>query len=184
LIVSTHTTTERAASVARFLFHPNKGILMPKDSIPVINRVIKGRHGELTTPGFDSRPYTLTMRAGVNFEDVLKPIYWTSFAEVLGVNTKFHPHIYVVNDQHTFFAELYVRSVQENQVFVEVLNGPFVYGETETAEDATLEISWNVGKKDFFIRRVKDKQVLKDGFGTNKEAAKTWLDDHMAKIAA
>ena len=144
---------------------------------------VKAKHDELLPPDYDCRGFTHVMRDGVTFKDVLEPVYWTTLAEMLGVGTHFHPMIHVVNKEHTFYALLYARSVQENQVFVEVLIEPRTYGEVETDEGATMEIKFNQKSEKWYVRRKLDRQIIKGGLHTS-EQAQEWLDDHMAKIAA
>lgn len=148
-----------------------------------LTRIKKARENELFTPGYDCGIWTHVMRDGIVFEDVLKPEYWTSLSGKIGVNTRFNPLVAVVNDEHTFFALLYVRSVQQNQVFVEPILGPFVYGEVETEEDRTLMPKWNVGARHWQVIRKSDRQVVKEGFGV-KEQAVEWIDTHLKSVAA
>lgn len=146
-------------------------------------RIIKARSGDLSAPNSDSRIWTLTMREGVTFEDVMKPAFWTSLADKFSVGTQFHNRVSVVNEEHSFFAELYVRSVQENQVIVEPIVGPHYFDTVEVSEDATLVPKWNLGKRSFEAVRSADNKPVQGGFAT-KEQCVEWIDDHLNKVAA
>lgn len=146
-------------------------------------RVVKARESELFAPGSDSPLWTLVMREGVTFDDVLKPEYWTSLAGRFGVNTRFHPLVHVVNEEHTFSAMLYVRSVQQNEVYVETIWGPHIFGPVEAADDKKLVAKWNIGSKSYEVVRATDKAVIKSGFGV-KEQAVAWIDEHLKSMAA
>ena len=82
----------------------------------------------------------------------------------------------VGREDHSAYAELYVRAVQERGLIVALLGEPIYFG-PKTAEHAKFEIKWNVGKRGFDILRKSDREIVADGGKLKtREQAMAWID--------
>ena len=127
--------------------------------------------------------WVVVLPEGYPFEDCLRSAFWAHVARYF--DRRAHYFITVLNDEHSFYARLYVRAVQENQLIVDIVDPPKIFGPQATEKVGALIPKWNVGKRGYDVVRASDGQVVQDGsrFGV-KEQALAWINDHLAKIAA
>jgi len=147
-------------------------------------RIPQARESDMRRPNSASTvPWSLILPEGHTVEDTLRPAYWSSIARFF--DGKFHNFIDVLNDEHSLYARLYVRAVQENQMIVTQIGETQIFGPVAVEIDSALEPRWNVGKRGYDIVRKADGMVIQDGskFGV-KEQALAWIADHVKKLAA
>jgi hypothetical protein len=138
------------------------------------------------------------MEAGVPFEEVFKPGYWTNVFNMLarniatGQGDRAGAFIDCGTEDHAFYAKLYVRAVTATGLIVQCI-GPTIHPKTGRAwpvdlstglpwtggaplESDMFDVKWNVGKRGFDIIRKSDNQVIADGgsFPT-RELAAEWI---------
>lgn len=117
---------------------------------------------------------------GHTIEDALRPEYWVHHAYRLKANpitgqadwagAKLEIH----TEDHSHYAELYVRAVLEKALIVQIINGPHYLG-ISSAETSGYETRWNVGKRGHDVIRRSDRQIV--GHFATKELAKEWIDE-------
>lgn len=117
---------------------------------------------------------------GHTIEDALRPEYWVHHSHRLKANpitgqadwagAKLELHI----DDHSHYAELYVRAVMERALIVQIINGPHYLG-IKSAETTGYEDRWNVGRRGFDVIRKSDRQIV--GHFPTRELAKAWIDE-------
>lgn len=126
--------------------------------------------------------FSATLPAGWTLEDALRPEFWANVCHVLQSPPvtrepdKSGAIIELRAEDHSFYAELYVRAVKKRGLDVAVLREPVYLGQQKVESDK-FEIKWNVGKRGFDIIRKSDRETVADG-GTIKtrEAAQEWID--------
>lgn len=124
--------------------------------------------------------FSAQLPAGVPFEDTLRPEFWVHVAHklqkqpVTGEADKAGAIIEIRTVDHAFFAELYVRAVQDRGLVVSVLREPVYLGLKEV-KSVQFEVRWNVGKRGFDVLRKSDRQIVAEGLKT-KEAAQDWIN--------
>ena len=149
----------------------------------VLTRMRKLPENALVMPNAASATFTVIMPDGFTVEDMLQPMFWSHVARKF--NPKFHYFIDVLNDEHTIYARLYVRAVQENQMIVEQIGETQHFGPTNVAAIGNLQPRWNVGRRGWDIVRSNDGEVVQEGskFAV-KEQALAWIDEHRRTFGA
>lgn len=154
------------------------------------DRIRKLPEGALRPANAVSGSWVVVLPEGYTVEDALQPAFWANVARLL--ERRFHYFIDILNDEHSLYARLYVRAVQENQLIVSQIGKTQTFGpDTETFgpspinKGGALAAKWNVGKRGYDVVRVADGQIVQDGskFGV-KEQALAWIDNHMKAMAA
>lgn len=144
-------------------------------------RVIHPRDFKLIE--YEYARFSARLPVGVSFQEVLKPEFWVQIVHLLRKNTitnepdRSGAIIEIRTEDHAFYAELYVRAVQEKGLIVGVLKEPVYFGLDEVRSDR-FETRWNVGKRCHEVVRKSDKNVVQTDLPT-KEAAKAWIDTTM-----
>lgn len=139
----------------------------------------------ITESGYTYAEIDVTQPIGHSVEDALRPEYWVHHAGKLkaraftGEADRAGAIIRLRTDDHAYFAQLYVRAVQDRGLVVQLMGEPVVLG-ARVAESASFEVKWNVGKRGFDIIRKSDREIVGDGskFPT-RELAQEWIDKTM-----
>ena len=124
--------------------------------------------------------WCVTPEPSVSFEEILKPEYWTHVSKQLLPGAR----IEVLPEDHSWFAELIVRSSTNNETHVAVLrhvklDAPQPATEAEQAKTAEpYEIKHRGGAGWSVIRKV-DKTVLYEK-GQSRAEAERFLDEQAA----
>ena len=124
--------------------------------------------------------FSARLAENVSFEDTLKPEFWVHVAHILQKTPvtnepdKAGAIIELRTIDHSFYAELYVRAVQEKGLIVSTLREPVYFGPKAVSSE-TFDVKWNVGKRAYDIVRKSDREIVKGGVPT-KEAAQDWID--------
>jgi hypothetical protein len=124
--------------------------------------------------------WEVTQPVGHTFEDLLRPEYWSHHARKLGPDpmtgrkSALGSILEIRTEDHSYYAELYVRDVADRALDVRVSKEPIplgIQGEVETRKFKT-RLNASTRKKDI-IRKV-DGVVV--GSAPTNEAAKDWID--------
>lgn len=124
--------------------------------------------------------FSARLPIGATFQDALKPEFWVQVCHLLRKNPvtnepdKSGAIIEIRTVDHAFFAELYVRAVQEKGLVVAVLREPVYFGQQEVKSDR-FDVRWNVGARGYDVIRRSDKEVVAKALST-KEEAQSWID--------
>ena len=125
----------------------------------------------------------MTLPVGWTLEDAFKPECWVQVCHLLqreaATNTpdRAGAIIRLRTYDHAFYAELYVRAVQERGLLVGVLREPVYFGPREVPDTTKFEARWNVGKRGFDIIRKSDREIVADGTKIKtREMAQEWID--------
>lgn len=142
----------------------------------------------LCADGFGNRRWQAYLPDGYTLEDALRPQFWAHVANQMksapGERKGVGDIIEIRNFDHSAYAELYVRGVGDNEVFVAVMVDRAVAPEIKQ-ESAALDVRWNVGKRGYDIVRVGDKAVVQDGAKFPlREQAVAWIAQHAKAMAA
>jgi hypothetical protein len=120
------------------------------------------------------------VESGTTSADLLRAEFWAHIAH----QVKSGDRIEVENEDDSFYAELYVRSVGTASVKVSLLN----FQEFDAAgeepsyqEQYSVEFKGKISK--WCVIRLKDKTMVHQG-ANNKQEATAWLTDHMKALAA
>jgi hypothetical protein len=137
---------------------------------------------------FANARMSVSLPVGWTFEDTLKPEFWVNVAHL------FHkqPHtnepdkagavIEIRTEDHAFYAELYVRAVQERGFIVATLREPVYFGPKKTAVPG-FKTRWNVGARGYDIIRLSDKEIVGHAADFKvKEHALAWIEDTIAAM--
>lgn len=132
-------------------------------------------------------PWVVVLPTGYTVEDALKPYFWSNVTALFKPpEGAVPPHIFItiVNEEHTLYALLYVRAIQETQMIVAQI-GETIDWSIKDEVIHSLTTRWNVGKGGYDVVRAADKQVVQDGsqFKT-KEQALDWIKNHLQAVAA
>ena len=127
--------------------------------------------------------FSVTLPAGWTIEDALKPEFWALNCHKLSSNQFTNTpdlagaKIEVRTEDHAFYAELYVRVVQERGLDVSILREPVYFGVKEIPDNDKFVARWNVGKRGFDIIRKSDREIVADGIKIKtREAANEWIE--------
>lgn len=129
---------------------------------------------------FEYARFSARLAENVAFEDTLKPEFWVHIVHLLQKTPvtnepdKAGAIIELRTIDHSFYAELYVRAVEEKGLIVSPLREPVYFGPKAVSSNG-FEAKWNVGKRAYDIIRKSDREIVKGGVPT-KEAAQDWID--------
>lgn len=147
--------------------------------------MIKLNTSNLREAEYERKIYAVTPEHGTTIEQMLDPAYWAN------VGYKFKPgdRIEVISEDSTWFAELLV--IAAARLWAKVSTLRFVELTTAVAGDATKTstppadsafddyiIKWGTGSTKFRVVRKQDKEVIREGFATKRDA-EAWLLDHL-----
>lgn len=126
--------------------------------------------------------FSAVLPVGDTIADAVKPEYWRDVAVKLSKNPftgdpdKAGSIIEIRTVDHAFYAELYVRAVQERGLIVHLIREPVYFGPKQVKTGA-YEINWNVGKRGYDVIRKSDRSIVADGTKIKtKEQAQAWVD--------
>lgn len=129
--------------------------------------------------------FSATLPVGWTVEDALKPEFWVHVASKLASNTLTGAPdltgaiIEVRRADHTLYAQLYVRAVQERGLVVALMGEPVYFGPREVKSAAYKE-RWNVGQRGYDIIRVSDNEIVAHASRIKtKEHVQAWIDEAM-----
>ena len=146
--------------------------------------------------------FDAVMSAEHDFEDALRPGYWTNVVGLLkknpisGERSRTGALINIGTEDHAFFGHLYVRAVLEQGLVVQCIGpsfnpktgkacpidlqtGQYWQGRKATDLGTAFEIKWNVGKGGFDVIRTSDRQIVIDG---TKLPTREFAEAEIAKI--
>ncbi len=122
-----------------------------------------------------------TLPIDTTFEDCLNPEFWVAVAHqlqvtpVTGEPDRSGAVIEIRTADHAFYAELYVRAVQEQGLIVSVLREPVYLGPKEDSKPG-FRVRWNVGKREHEVIRQSDNIIVAGKFKVKEDAFK-WIED-------
>ena len=121
--------------------------------------------------------FSVTPEINTQYEDVLKPEYWSHVA------ASFHPtdRVEVLAEDGAWFAELFVVSCGRNWAKVCELRFVELSESVATEVQAKHYVKWRGQVHQHAVVRVSDKEVIKQNFATSAEAKK-WMDDYEANV--
>lgn len=108
--------------------------------------------------------------AGVTFEDVMKPEYWTHVAPSLRPGHR----IEVNAEDGTFWAMLLVVEAERKSARVVTLQHVQIEERAPAPEQSDVFVKYRGPKVRYSVVRTADNEVLKDGFQTER-AAQEWI---------
>lgn len=197
--------TDVAAAPAKQKTAKQAEAAAPAPAAPVVQKTMREQQPPTLKPSeFEESQYAFLdvsakVPAGIAFEDVLRPTYWTNVVQIFkrdklaGGTDRAGAFIHVRTEDHAFYAKLYVRAVLERGLIVQCV-GPSVDPETgkacpidlatggpwvgQTALDtAAFDLKWNATKRGFDIIRKSDQQVVADGSSfPTRELAVEWIN--------
>lgn len=147
--------------------------------------MIKLNTSNLREAEYERRIYAVTPEHGTTIEQMLDPAYWAN------VGYKFKPgdRIEVISEDSTWFAELLV--IASARLWAKVSTLRFVELAETVADGAGISMSvasapafddyvikWGTGSTKFRVIRKQDKEVIREGFATKRDA-EAWLLDHL-----
>jgi hypothetical protein len=106
------------------------------------------------------------MKEHEDFEDCLKPEYWSQVAHFMQPDPLNHRGgreggiIMIRREDHAFYAELYVRATAERSLVVDVVNGPHYLGNSVKQKNSGFEMKWNVGARGYNVVRLSDGAIV------------------------
>ena len=143
-------------------------------------RVILSKN--LTPSGHRYGRMEVTMPVGFTIEDAMKPECWANvahqFRKVAMTNDpdQVGTILELRTEDHAFYAELYIRAVNERSLTVAILREPVYFGPA-AVKSAGFETRWNVGKRGFDVLRKSDRQIVADAASIKtREQAQDWID--------
>lgn len=124
----------------------------------------------------------VTLPVGWTIEDALKPEFWANVAnqfrkvEMTNDPDRIGTIIELRTIDHAFYAEVYVRAVQERGLVVQLLGEPVYFG-PKAVESTAFEVRWNVARRGYDIIRKSDREIVGEAakFPT-REAAQDWIE--------
>lgn len=129
--------------------------------------------------------FSATLPVGWTVEDALKPEFWVHVAHKLAKNPisnepdRSGAIIELRTVDHAFYAQLYVRAVQERGLVVALMGEPVYFGPREVKSAAYKE-RWNVGARGYDIIRVSDNEIVAHASKIKtKEQVQAWIDEAM-----
>ena len=135
----------------------------PIVSEPRISHAVSSRFKE-EEYAFSTMSYV--MKEHEKFEDCLKPAYWAQVAHIMQPDPMNHRAgregaiITIRREDHAFYAELYVRAARDQALTVDVVNGPYHFGQKAKMKSDGFEIKWNVGARGYNVVRVSDGAIV------------------------
>lgn len=130
---------------------------------------------------YKNRRWSAVLEEGFTLVDALKPEFWAHISTQTGFVAG--AIIELRNDQHTLYAELYVRDTKPGWAKVALLNAIELETVADLPQSAALQPKWNIGTKSFDVIRTADKQVISSGHKL-KEDAVAWIENHNRAMAA
>ncbi len=131
----------------------------------------------------EATPYgpraSVTLRAGVAFEECLNPEAWVSIAPKFEANKidgraeRLGTIIAVRTEDHAFYAELYVRALAGKGLVVQPITGPVMLG-VDSVKAGGYDVRWNLGKRRFEVVNRRTHAV--DHEARTKEEVQEWID--------
>ena len=186
-------TTTGGLRPARFIFHHTNEVQMSdvastETASKVKTEIPKEPDHILKLADFQISDYAyadfaVTLPVGWTLDDAMKPEFWVQVCHklqreaVTNEPDKAGAIIRVRTRDHAFYAELYVRAVQERGLLVSVLREPMYFGPREVPDTSQFEARWNVGKRGFDVIRKSDREIVADGAKIKtREMAQEWID--------
>lgn len=133
-------------------------------------KILKNR---LTESEFSRVVWTAQPEAGTTLADMVQPEYWAHVAKFLKPGAR----IEVQPEDHTWFAELYVRSVKDQAAVVHVLRA--VTFDEAPVQSATAYTVKFCGAAKWRVYRASDNAVMVEKLDT-RELADQWIADNAA----
>lgn len=129
--------------------------------------------------------FSAVLPVGWTVEDALKPEFWVHVAgklgknELTGAQDRAGGIIELRTVDHAFYAQLYIRAVQERGLIVQLMGEPVYFGPREVKSAAYKE-RWNVGARGYDIIRESDNEIVAHASKIKtKEQVQAWIDEAM-----
>ena len=122
--------------------------------------------------------FVATPEPGTKVCELLKSEYWAHIAKTLHISDR----IEVLPEDGEYFAELIVTGISQHRVTLVLLR--VVPLEAEVPEEPAVreyEVTYRGPIAQHSVRKISDKSILKESFGTKAEAVK-WLRDYEAGL--
>lgn len=136
---------------------------------------------------FASRRWSASLQEGQSLDDAMQPEFWADVARGDNRGLLAGDVIEVRSFDHSFFAELYARKVNQGTALVALIRAvDFVDRKAEAAaakHNDVLTPRWNLGKRCFDVVRSSDKEIISTGHKL-KEDAQAWIGDHLRSLKA
>ena len=117
--------------------------------------------------------FTADCELGITVEDLKNPAYWAHVAPQLQP----YYQIWARAEDGSWMAHLTVLSCSRNWAKVHVLNYYELAAEDIEADQSTHKVEWKGPHRKFSVIRIKDGEVIKDGYA-DKNAALSALVEH------
>ncbi len=129
----------------------------------------------LSDHGFTRFYYVMDVEE--EYENALEPEYWAGLANQLQKNMfsgqadRSGAIIELRSEDHSFYAELYVRAVNPSELVVAPVREPVYFGKPGASkENESYKRRWNVGNRSYEVQRVSDGAVVGRGFKIPEDA--------------
>ena len=136
---------------------------------------------------FAHRRWATSLQEGQTLEDAITPEFWADIVRNDGRGMVAGDVIEIRSFDHSLFAELYARKVEQGAAFMALIRAAdFVDRAAEakaSKHDDVLTSRWNVGKRTFDVIRSSDRQIVSSGHKL-KEDAQAWIEDHLKALKA
>lgn len=137
------------------------------------------RESRLSLTEFARQSHHIVPEDGTRMEDVLKEEYWSMVAYKLKPCDIIEVHA----EDGSYFAELYVRSAGKNWAKVSLLRKVDLDPVEVGIGSPEYEAAWKGPHRKFSAIRVKDNEIIKDGFETRDQAV-DFIKSHAKAMAA
>lgn len=159
----------------------------PVQTLPSIKRLNEYGTRKLSERHFEQEEFAyarfaVTLPVDWTVEETLKPEFWANVAyrlrtDPMSGRKDFPGSIITVRSaDHSFYAELYVRAVQDAGLVIALVREPVYFGLRNVKSD-NFETRWNVGKRMYDIIRNSDREIVASV--KTKESAQDWIDKTM-----
>ena len=159
---------------------------MPVVDIPRARKRILQKDVKLVE--FAHRRWSAALQEGQTLDEALVPEFWSDVARGDQRGMMAGDVVELRSFDHSFFAEIYVRKVEQGSATVALIRSTdFIdrkaEAKAEAAPHAALATRWNPGRQCFEVIRSSDKEVVSTGHKL-KEDAKAWIETHLRALKA
>ena len=127
---------------------------------------------------FTRNVFSVAPEADTGFEELLTPEYWCHVAPKMRAGDR----IEAVAEDGAWFLELFVTSAGRNWATVALLRFVELSEQTTPVDaESAFAIVWRGTTRMHTVTRKSDKQVIREGFPTAKNA-RDWLEGHEAQV--
>ena len=144
-------------------------------NVPVTRKILPK---DFVQADFAYNRWSVTLPVGWTFNDTMDPDFWSNVAHLLApskmTNTpaRVGDFIEVRTEDHSFYAELYVRAVREQSLIVAPVSDPVYFGKDVPSRVEGMHIRYNTQKRKYEVLRDTDNAVVGDGFDLKENAVR------------